>query len=50
MGKETGRGVQKIEKSIYNRTSLGSTRPGQEDMSRSRCVGLCNRESAVDKV
>ena len=50
MGEETGRGIQKIKKSIYNKTGLGNTRPGQGDVSRSRCIGLCNRWSAVNKV
>ena len=47
---EIGKGIQKIEKSIYNRTGSGNTRSGQGDTSRSRCVRLCNRGSAVNKV
>ena len=46
----TGGGIQKIEKDIHGRAGLGNIRPGQRNMSRSRCIGLHTRGSVVNKV
>ena len=50
MEKRIEEDIYKTERGIYNRTSLGNTRPKQRNMSRSRCIGLHNRRSIVDKV
>jgi len=50
MGEGTGESIQKTKKGIYNRTSVGGTRPGQEDVSRSRCIRLYDKRSAIDKI
>ena len=46
----TGGDIQKIEKDIHGRAGLGNIRPGQRNMSRSRCIGLHDRRSIVNKV
>jgi len=50
IGEGTEGGIWKIERGIHNRASFGNTRPRQENTSRSRCIGLYNRRSIVDKV
>ena len=50
MEKEIEEDIYKTERGIYDKTSLGNTRPEQRNMSRSRYVGLHNRRSIVDKV
>ena len=50
MEKSTGEDIQKAKKDLYNRASLGNTRLKQKNMSESRCIGLCNRRSVVNKV
>jgi len=50
MGKGTRGSIQEVERGIYNRASLGNTRPGQRNESKSKYVRLCNRGSVVDKV
>jgi len=48
--KGTRGGIWKAERGIHNGASLGNTRPGQRNISRSRYIKLCNRGSVVDKV
>ena len=50
MEKGIGEGVQKIKRDIHNKASLGNTRPGQRNASKSRYIRLCNRRSVIDKV
>jgi len=50
MEKRIEEDIYKTERGIYDRTSLGNTRPKQRNMSRSRCIGLHNKRSIVDKV
>jgi len=50
IGEGIGGGIQKIERGIHNRASLGNTRPRQRNASRSRYARLHNRGSVVDKV
>ena len=50
MGKGTEGGIQKAERGIHDRASLGNTRLRQRNVSGSRCIKLCNRRSVVDKV
>ena len=48
--KETRESIWKVERSIHNGASLGNTRPGQRNESRSKYVRLYNREGVVNKV
>jgi len=50
VGKRTEGGVLGYKESVYIRTSISNTRPGQGNASGSRCVRLCNGGSTISKM
>ena len=48
--KRTEGGVLGYKESVYIRTSISNTRPGQGNASGSRCVRLCNGGSTISKM
>jgi len=44
------RGIQKVKKGIYNKTSTSSAWLRQEDESGNKYIRVCNRRSVIDKV
>jgi len=50
LGNRVREGIWKVKRDIHNTASVSSTRLGQGDTSRSRCVWVYNKRNTVNKM
>ena len=50
LGRETVESVQRIERKVHNKASLGHTKLRQRNESRGRCIRFCDRRSVINEV